>query len=278
MIEYKETFTTNFPLYVHSYTSSIGVIKESHAKLITRAFPTHMTQFLFEFCGGLSTIKSQTKTKKITKRSYVNTGVGEWIDIFQQSSQKTHRDVKNFKVDLYPHTLHEIFNIAPKEIMLEDIRVEDIWNNKDDALHMIQELSYAKDAATMIAVFEHYFFKQILQVRKQKNYSSYFLQPHKSLSELSKELGYSKRWVQLQYKEIFGLSFKELQNNMRFLKVLEYITMLVIKNHTINLSLLAIEFGYYDQAHFIKEFKYYTGLTPSIYIKTKFNSHIKFYW
>jgi AraC-like DNA-binding protein len=278
MISYKETFTTKFPTYIYSYTSSIGRIEDSTSKYITRAFPTHLTQLLFEFCGDLSTIKTKQNTTNITKRTYVNAGIGEWIDIFQLESKKNIRDVKNFKVDLYPHVLYEVFNISPREILLDDLHVRDIWRDKDDADAMIEKLALAQDNDGMVSIFEYYFLKQLLSAKQKDSYSKYFLQQHNDLYELSKEVGYSKRWIQLQYKEVFGLSFKGLQSNMRFLKVLDQIDKLILQNKSVNFSYLAVSYGYYDQAHFIKEFKHFTGLTPAKYVKEKFDSNVKFFW
>ena len=278
MIDYKEVFLTKFPSYISSYTYSIGSLYENQAKLITRAFPTYMTQLLFEFCGDLSTTQSKKKTTQITKRSYVNAGIGEWIDIFQLPSSQTKREVKNFKVDLHPHTLYEIFHLSPKEILKDDIRIEDIWHNKKSALEMIDQLAHSTRGEEMIQIFETHFLQQMLQAKPPRNYTTLLSRQHSNLTTLSQELGYSQRWVQMQYKEIFGLSFKELQNNMRFLQVLEAINTLAKSKQTINLSLLALQFGYYDQSHFIKEFKHYTGFTPNIYIQKKFSAHIPFHW
>lgn len=278
MISYKETFNTKFPLYIYSYTSSIGSIDDSNFKYITRAFPTHLTQLLFEFCGDLSVVKTKDKTKEITRRTYVNTGIGEWIDIFQLKSNKKVRETKNFKVDLLPHTLYEVFNISPKEILFEDIHIRDIWRDKDDAEEMTEKLSYAQNDQEMISIFEHYFLRQLLKTKSKETYSKYLLKQHDDLTMLSKEIGYSKRWIQLQYKEVLGLSFKSLQSNMRFLKVLDHIGKLITINKSINLSDLALSYGYYDQAHFIKEFKHFTGLTPTEYIKEKFDSNVQFFW
>ncbi|MGM0417698.1 MAG: hypothetical protein ACQEQS_03135 [Thermodesulfobacteriota bacterium] len=67
MIHYEEVFPKNHitARYVSSYTFSIGEINETDAKYITRAFPTYLTNFYFEFEGGLSEIKKNNTTTAI---------------------------------------------------------------------------------------------------------------------------------------------------------------------------------------------------------------------
>jgi AraC-like DNA-binding protein len=105
------------------------------------------------------------------------------------------------------------------------------------------------------------------------------LQSHVSLKALSAELGYSNRWIQKRHLEVFGISFKQAQGMMRFFQTLHYIALHVKQGKTsLNLTAVAHENGYFDQAHFIKAFKRYAGMTPSHYVTKKFNGEILFYW
>ena len=124
LINYKEVKPEN-PLiakYVQSYTYSIGTLNEKDAKYITRAFPTFHTNFLFEFCGGLSEIHTDNEVISIDRRTYVNSGIGSWMDIFQKQADLGDRPVKNLKVDFYPNALFEIFGISPYELIGSDVR------------------------------------------------------------------------------------------------------------------------------------------------------------
>lgn len=42
------------------------------------------------------------------------------------------------------------------------------------------------------------------------------------------------------------------------------------KNPAQSLTALSYQFDYYDQAHFINEFKTFTGFSPSAYLKSRF--------
>ena len=280
MIAYNQSHPTQEPFthYIYQYTSSIGSLDTLSEKFVARAFPTFYTQLYFEFYGGISKLQTENSTTHITKRTYVKSGIDAWFDIYDIASRKTDIPVKNFKVDLFPHTLYEVFGLSPKEILNVDLSVEDIWGNKESASVMLERLEGTTSHEEMITIFESYFLHEVKTRNINSNqYTPQFLEYHNSLQEFSKKLGYSTRWVQSNYRDILGVGFKELQSNMRFLKTLKSIDALVQTQDSINFSLLALECDYYDQAHFIKEFKRFSGMTPAMYLKTYYNN-THFYW
>ena len=130
----------------------------------------------------------------------------------------------------------------------------------------------------MVNIFDKYLLRKIKNISKSSPYASFFLSKQDDLNKFSKYLGYSPRWIQNKHQEMFGVSFKMLQNNMRFLSTLEQINRLVLNHKDVNFSIVAHDQDYYDQAHFIKEFKRFTGMTPSEYVKKRFKDIVRFYW
>ena len=78
------------------------------------------------------------------------------------------------------------------------------------------------------------------------------------LGRLSAEFGFSERYIQKLFLNYVGITPKSFFSVQRFNKSLG-----LVRSANISLTNIAYECGYYDQAHFIKEFKAYTGLTPS---------------
>ncbi|HEX5809249.1 MAG TPA: AraC family transcriptional regulator, partial [Anaerolineales bacterium] len=85
------------------------------------------------------------------------------------------------------------------------------------------------------------------------------------LHQLSDRIGYSqKHFIQL-FKDQVGVSPKQYLRIMRFQKAIA-----AIENHAfIPWSSLALECGFYDQAHFINDFRYFSGFTPNAYVTRK---------
>jgi AraC-like DNA-binding protein len=78
------------------------------------------------------------------------------------------------------------------------------------------------------------------------------------MERLAVETGFSKRYIQKLFLDYVGIPPKSFFSVQRFNKSLE-----LVRSANMSLTNIAYECGYYDQAHFIKEFKSYTGLTPS---------------
>jgi AraC-like DNA-binding protein len=76
---------------------------------------------------------------------------------------------------------------------------------------------------------------------------------------LSQKYGFSERYIQKLFLENVGISPASLFSIARFNKALN----LVLTASDLSLTSAAYDCGYYDQAHFIKEFKKFTGIKPS---------------
>lgn len=79
-----------------------------------------------------------------------------------------------------------------------------------------------------------------------------------TVDELSKQININRRQLERKFAACIGLSPKQLSKTIRLQTTLK---MLINKKFT-SLTALAYEGEYYDQAHFIKDFREFTGLTP----------------
>jgi AraC-like DNA-binding protein len=79
-----------------------------------------------------------------------------------------------------------------------------------------------------------------------------------SVEELSKQTNINRRQLERKFSSAIGLSPKQLSKTIRLQATLK----VLLNKKITNLTDLAYENEYYDQAHFIKDFKEFTGLTP----------------
>lgn len=79
-----------------------------------------------------------------------------------------------------------------------------------------------------------------------------------TIDELSKQTNINRRQLERKFSSAIGLSPKQLSKTIRLQATLK---MLLNKKFT-SLTALAYENEYYDQAHFIKDFKELSGFTP----------------
>lgn len=82
-----------------------------------------------------------------------------------------------------------------------------------------------------------------------------------AVKELERLTGYSSRWLNIKFQEKLGVSPKNIASIVRFM---QFYQLLAIQKE----YLFFDDFYtyYYDQSHFIKEFKRFTGLAPTSFI------------
>jgi AraC-like DNA-binding protein len=83
--------------------------------------------------------------------------------------------------------------------------------------------------------------------------------------QVSRQIGYSQKHFIDLFKKQVGVPPKQFLKLMRFQKAIQEIE----NNKSIQWINIATESGFYDQAHFINDFKDFSGFTPSEYIKRK---------
>ena len=280
--------------FIASYSYSVGTLQEKDAKLIIRAYPSVMTQLYFEFSGGISEVlDSQDKfafghagdasKTSVKKRTYLKQGLGSWFDIYQLPTTLESRPIKNLKVDLLPNTLYYLFSISPQEVANEDLQLADLVG-VSTSQRMLEEMEAASTGKALIDIVERYFLKHLFTVQSTQPLSLNGLPalPNlvDSLTENADRYNKGERWLQKHYSQVYGMSFKQMQNNLKFQKAIATLFKAIQLSRPINLTDLAFDCGYFDQAHFIKDFKRFTGMTPGQFLRANAqpDSQHLFYW
>ncbi len=83
-----------------------------------------------------------------------------------------------------------------------------------------------------------------------------------AIRDLANTIGITQKHLISQFEKIVGLRPKSFARVCKFQKVLQ----LIEERSQIEWSAITYECGYYDQAHFIKEFQTFSGLNPSAYL------------
>lgn len=118
-----------------------------------------------------------------------------------------------------------------------------------------------------IRVLEQFLLEQLKQREKQlkkvtvvQQLSQFFLSGDDKLDlpAVARKSGISERYIQKLCLQHVGLSPAALVAVVRFNRSLR-----LVLDTPASLTAVAYDAGYYDQAHFIKEFRKFTGITPS---------------
>jgi len=84
-----------------------------------------------------------------------------------------------------------------------------------------------------------------------------------SVRELSERLGMSQKHLIVQFKQMVGCTPKELGRLYRFGDILASID----PTQSVDWTLVAHQFYFYDQSHFIRDFREFSGHTPTDYLR-----------
>jgi len=83
------------------------------------------------------------------------------------------------------------------------------------------------------------------------------------IDDFCQQIGVNQKTFERDFKKYVGITPKAFIKLTRFHKTLTQ----MIKNNYENLTSLGYNQGYFDQTHFIKDFKFYMGTTPSKLLK-----------
>lgn len=87
-----------------------------------------------------------------------------------------------------------------------------------------------------------------------------------SMEQIAGKVGYSQKHLIKLFKDHVGLSPKGFLKIIRFQKAIDEIA----SSKKIDWTAIAFESGYYDQAHFINDFKQFSGFTPGDYLQKQY--------
>lgn len=179
---------------------------------------------------------------------------------------------KSFGIWFLPHTFSLFSGISTHEINDKIIPSETVFSQHFIAF--IKDCLFENDIKKLVEGTNNYLSKKLsipLNSIKERiaEYAIRYILTEKAASNLDKlvrDCNISNRYLQKIFIEKVGYSPKFFIRTARFQYALDHLT----KYQTDSLTALAYQAGYYDQAHFIREFKEFTGFAPSQFQLTKY--------
>ncbi len=87
-----------------------------------------------------------------------------------------------------------------------------------------------------------------------------------SVTDILEIVPFSQKTLESQFKKMVGLTPSKYIRILRFLNLMKQ-----YENSTIDLKDLIYMYNYYDESHFIKDFKLFTSKSPSVFFKEDFS-------
>ncbi|AXT20063.1 helix-turn-helix domain-containing protein [Flavobacteriaceae bacterium AU392] len=157
--------------------------------------------------------------------------------------------------------LTQCFEISDKIVDLKQI-------GTGAELLLSKQISNAKTFEERVVIFKTYYNKKRKKflTKKELNISialQYLRESYKDeniIKNYARIVALSPRTINRWFVKDIGINPKKISRIVRFHNALSCL-------HSYNTKGFYFDFGYYDQAHFIKEFKEFTGKSPESYLK-----------
>jgi AraC-like DNA-binding protein len=227
-------------------------VSENDVETEYKVFPSTGLVIGFQYRGQLSSIKNGTEDK-LTAAGI--TGISD--------SYKTFRNSANIGTILVffteigfahfaSHPAHELFNLS--------VSLQDIFD-KNSVSEMEEKLTGVRTDKQRIHIVERFLLSQLKDIQADKLIIEavkiiYQTKGTIRIKELNERLFISQSPFEKRFRKLVGTTPKKFASIVRFNAVIDNL------GKTKSLTDICYDNNFFDQAHFIKDFKQYTGDTP----------------
>jgi AraC-like DNA-binding protein len=167
-----------------------------------------------------------------------------------------------------PTGLYHFFRIPMREIKDDRIEVKELIPTFDERI--MQKISLTPEKEDKIKVIQNY----LETLKIDEGYATPAItsasnkllkeKGNADISNLVQSSYMSRRTFERKFTTEVGVTPKFYAKVIRF----GYVCSMIAGQRAVNFTDLLFKAGYYDQSHFIKDFKYFAGKTPQLYSKT----------
>ena len=235
------------------------VISEADEEKAYKVLPSLNVVIGFQYRGKLKVIKNGQDS---SLSNYGVTGLQDSYKIFQNSAG-IGSVLVYFKVTgaalFFSEPLHELYG---QSLSLDNFIL------RSELLILEEQLCEAKTDVKRINLVEQFLVSRLKEKKVDMIVSSavaliYQHGGNIRISEIAKKLNISESPLEKRFRRIVGASPKKFSSLVRLKQAIEQF------NPQTSLTALGYATGFYDQSHFIKEFKTFTGLTPEHFFDSK---------
>jgi len=227
-------------------------VSENELENKYKVFPSSGLVIGFQYKGQLATIKENTESG-LTSAGI--TGIADSFKIFKNSV-----DIGTILVyfteigftHFASHPANELFNLS--------LSLDNVFDRKR-VMEVEEKLIVASTDKQRIRVLEQFLVSQLKDIETDRLIVEAVKLIYQSngtirIKELNERLFISQSPFEKRFRKVVGTTAKKFASIVRFNAVLDNL------NNTKSLTEICYENKFFDQAHFIKDFKQFTGDTP----------------
>lgn len=245
-------FDTHFPTERLKPYIKYFVVSENELESEYKVFPSSGLVIGFQYKGELSTIWNNTESKLASAGI---TGISNEYKLFKNSN-----DIGTVLI-FFTETGFTHFSSNPANQLFNlSISLDDVFD-KNSVAEVEDKLAAASNDKQRIKIVEQFLITQLKNVETDKLIVDAVKLIYQSkgtirIKELNEKLFISQSPFEKRFRKVVGTTAKKFASIVRFNSVLNDM------NETKTLTEICYENNFFDQAHFIKDFKQFTGDTP----------------
>lgn len=171
-------------------------------------------------------------------------------------------------------SLRHFCNIPVQDMFDQLLLPQHVWGK--DFLFLERNLTHCQNIHHKVMVIEEFLLKMLYQhfkpvyIDPSEIRRIYYHPQQRKIIEIAQDNCLSIRQFEKRFLAEMGITAKKFQATSRLHRVVQYCMI----NHTAGYLQKALDFGYYDQAHFVKEFKDKAQMPPSSFFnENNFSTH-----
>ena len=228
------------------------IVSENELENEYKVFPLSGLVIGFQYKGKLSTIKDN-KESRLTSAGI--TGITDGYKIFRNSADiatiLVYFNETGF-VHFASHPVNELFNLS--------LSLNDVFD-KNRVAEVEEKLAVANTDKLRIKIVEQFLVSQLKDIQTDKLIIEavrliYQTNGKIRIKELNEKLCISQSPFEKRFRKVVGTTAKKFASIVRFNTVLDNLS------ERKSLTDICYENNFFDQAHFIKDFRQFTGDTP----------------
>lgn len=233
-------------------------IIESEGELLNRVIPNTSFAIAFRFKGQIAYLDDAGKS---VLPAAVFSGLRKSVRLINYAARTAALIVQFQETGVgafFRPPLHELFE--------ESVALDNFFLQSE--ISRIEErLSQAENNRTRIAIVEQFLSAKLLPHKPDQLVSAAIAKIHLTngllkINELTKGLFISNDAFEKRFRKVVGASAKQ------FSSIIKIKTIIDQNPNPSSFIAIALESGYYDQPHFNKDFKLFTGQTPTDFFKS----------
>jgi AraC-like DNA-binding protein len=228
------------------------VVSENSLENTYKIFPSASLVIGFQYRGKLSVLKNGLETNLATAGI---TGIADSFKVFNNSA-----NIGTILVFFNEVGFASFTSCPANELFNQSVSLDNIFN-KHAISETEEKLSLAQTNHQRINIVENFLLSQLKSIQTDQliiEAVKFIYQSHGiiRIKELNKKLFVSQSPLEKRFRKLVGTTPKKFASIVRFNTVLKNI------ETSKSLTEICYENNFFDQAHFIKDFKQYTGDTP----------------